>query len=129
MKQMLLQEKYPVFALELKKSETDMKTVDDIVEALKARIAEDERIAYIATFDHMDHTMGLGGEINPAIKDARNLVFCFGFALPSPMVLAVRPRSIGIADMGEHFLISFLEPPMEVATKSMEAWCKGLARA
>ncbi|MEZ5840292.1 MAG: hypothetical protein R3D02_07630, partial [Hyphomicrobiales bacterium] len=83
----------------------------------------------IGVFDHFAHTRAFDGPIDPAIKDARNIVFCFGFALPNPQVLSVRPRSIGVADMGESFVLSFLEPPMEVATKAMEGWCKGLARA
>jgi hypothetical protein len=29
-----------------------------------------------------------------------DIIFCFGFAIPNPQVLAVRPRSVGIADLG-----------------------------
>jgi len=126
-KQTMLQEKYPVFMLDLKKSETDCETVDDVVAALKARVDAHEKVAFIGVFDHYAHTKSLGGAIAEEIKDAKNLVFCFGFALPNPQVLSVRPRSIGIADLGDHFLLSFLEPPMEIATKEMELWCKELA--
>lgn len=129
MKQMLLQEKYPVFVLDLKKSETSYESVEAIVAALKEKIDANDKIAFIGIFDHYAHTAGMNGPIDPAIKAAQNLVFCFGFALPNPQVLSVRPRSIGVADLGDHFQISFLEPPMETATKQMEAWCKGLANA
>ena len=127
MRQQLLQEKYPVFVLELKKSETDLKSVDEIVDALTAEIEAAEKVALIGVFDHFAHTSGIGGEIDPKIKAAKNVVFCFGFALPNPLVLSVRPRSIGVADVGESFVLSFLEPPMEVATKAMERWCRSLA--
>jgi len=127
MKQSLLMEKYPIFDIEIQKSETSCASVDDILTALKAKIDAHPKVAYIATFDHFSHTKSIDGTVADEIKDARNIVFCFGVAIPNPHVLSVRPRSIGVADMGDRFYISFLEPPMEVATKEMEAWCKALA--
>lgn len=127
MKQTLLMEKYPVFDLDLPKAETTCESVDDILDRLKAKIDAHPKVAYIATFDHFSHTTSIDGTISDDIKDARNIVFCFGVALPNAHVLAVRPRSIGVADLGDRFHISFMEPPMEVATKEMEAWCKALA--
>lgn len=127
MKQSLLMEKYPVFELTLPKSETSCTSVDEIIAALKAKIDAHPKVAYIATFDHFAHTTAIGGTVAETIRDAKNLVFCFGMMLPNPHVLAVRPRAIGIADIGEAFVINFLEPPMEIATKEMETWCKALA--
>jgi len=126
MKQMLLQEKYPIFVLEIGKQETTCKDVNDIAGRLKAAIAADSRVAWIADFDHFAHTQKLGGAIAPEIKAARNLVFCFGLQLPNPQVLAVRPRSIGIADCGDKFIINFLEAPMKPANDAMEAWAKSI---
>lgn len=127
MKQSLLMEKYPVFDLTLPKSETSCADVDAVIAALKAKIDAHPKVAYIATFDHYAHTNAIGGTVAEGIKGAKNIVFCFGIALPNPHVLAVRPRSIGVADMGDAFHLAFLEPPMELATKEMEAWCKALA--
>ncbi|MGD9916683.1 MAG: DUF6858 family protein [Paenirhodobacter sp.] len=127
MRQSLLMEKYPVYDLTLPKAETSCATVDDIIAALKAKIDAHPKVAYIATFDHYAHTQAIGGTIADTIKDAKNIVFCFGMMLPNAAVLAVRPRAIGVADTGEAFHITFLEPPMEMATKEMEAWCKALA--
>lgn len=93
MKQMLLQEKYPVFVLELNKNETTSKLVDDIAARLRS---------------------------------AKNLVFCFGLQLPNPNVFAVRPRSIGVADCGDKFVINFLEAPMKPVNDVMEGWAKAL---
>jgi hypothetical protein len=126
MKQMLLQEKYPVFVLELGKSETSCQSVDDIAARLKAAIAADSRVAWIAEFDHYAHTQKVGGTIAPEIKAAKNLVFCFGMQLPNPQVLAVRPRSIGIADCGDKFVVNFMEAPMKPANDAMEGWAKAL---
>ena len=128
MKHTLLQEKYPVFVAEISKDETDCKRVEDIADYLKARIAKKENVVFIGVFDHYAHTQGIGGEINPDIKGALDVIFCFGFALPNPQVLAVRPRSIGVADMGDKFIVSFLEAPMKPANDAMEAWVKGLRR-
>ncbi|MRR51021.1 MAG: hypothetical protein EG825_08920 [Rhodocyclaceae bacterium] len=126
MKQTLLQEKYPVFVAEIAKDETPCKTVDGVVDYLKAKIAENPKVKFIGVFDHYAHTRGIGGEIAPEIQAAVDVVFCFGFALPNPQVLAVRPRSIGVADLGEKFVVSFLEAPMKPANDAMEAWVKGL---
>jgi hypothetical protein len=43
-------------------------------------------------------------------------------------VLAVRPRAIGVADMGDRFVLSFMEAPMQPANEAMEAWVKGLRK-
>lgn len=126
MKQTLLQEKYPVFVAEIDKSETTCKCVEDVAEYLKKRIAEKDKVAFIGLFDHYAHTKNIGGEINPDIQGALDVIFCFGFALPNPQVLAVRPRAIGIADLGVKFVVSFLEAPMKPANEAMETWVQGL---
>lgn len=127
MKQSIFMERYPVFEMELAKSETTFNTVDAIIEELKAKVDAHPVAQFIGLFDHYAHTKALPeGKIAPEIVDAKLIVFCFGTALPNPHVLAVRPRSIGVADMGDRFVISFMEPPMPVATTAMEAWVKSL---
>jgi uncharacterized protein YifN (PemK superfamily) len=127
MKQSLLMEKYPTFDLQIGKDETSLTSVDEILAALKVNIDAHPKVAYIGIFDHLSHTKSIDGDIAPEIKDAKNILFCFGIKLPNPRVLAVRPRSIGVTDMGDHFHISFMEPPMPMATDAMEEWCKALA--
>ncbi|WP_457648449.1 DUF6858 family protein [Profundibacter sp.] len=127
MKQSLLMEKYPTFDLQIGKDETSLTSVDEILTALKVNIDAHPKVAYIGIFDHLSHTKSIDGDIAPEIKDAKNILFCFGVKLPNPRVLAVRPRSIGVTDMGDHFHISFMEPPMPMATDAMEEWCKALA--
>lgn len=126
MKQTLLQEKYPVFVAEIDKAETSCQSIDEVVAYLKDKIAANPKVQFIGVFDHYAHTKRIEGEINPEIKAAFDVIFCFGFALPNPQVLAVRPRSIGVADMGGKFVVSFMEAPMKPANEAMEAWAKGL---
>lgn len=126
MKQLHFQEKYPITVVDVAKTETRFQSVDAIADYFKACIAETPRVQYIATFDHLAHTKAIGGDIAPGIAAAVNVVFCFGHALPNPQVLAVRPRSIGIADMGDRFVISFMDAPMKPANDAMQAWTLAL---
>jgi hypothetical protein len=129
MKQQLLQEKYPVYVLEVAKSETSYKNADEILAYLKGCIDKHKVAVYIAQFDHYSHTQSLeDGEIAEGIIDAKNIVFCFGIKLPKPVMLSVRPRSIGIAEYEDKFVISFLEAPMPVANDAMESWVKAIVQ-
>jgi hypothetical protein len=128
MKQKILMEKYPIFELEIKFNETSYKNVDEVISYLKSKIEEHPVASFIAIFDHYSHTKNLqGGMIADGIKDAKNIVCCFGKELPKPEVLAVRPRSIGVAQMTDGFVISFLEAPNPAANSAMESWVRGIA--
>lgn len=126
MKQMLLQAKYPIFVTEIGKAETVCQTTDAVVDYLKEKIFAHPQAQFIGVFDHYAHTRKIGGEIAPDIREAVDVMFCFGFALPDPQVLAVRPRAIGVADMGDRYVLSFLEAPMQPANILMEDWVTGL---
>jgi hypothetical protein len=130
MKQITVMEKYPVFTIEISKNETTYKNVDEIIEYLKTQIEAHPVATVIGVFDHYAHTASLEvGEIADTIKNAKNLICCFGKALPKPEVLAVRPRSFGVADMGDSFVISFLEAPNPDANNAMEKWVKAIANS
>jgi hypothetical protein len=129
MKQSLLQEKYPIFTLEFRKDETGFDSVEAIVDYLKQQIEGHRAARFIADFDHYAHTRSLPeGQIGEGILAARNLVFCFGLTLPEPGVLAVRPRSIGVAETTNGYLITFMEAPMPLANKAMEEWAKSIRK-
>ena len=129
MKQTLLQEKYPIFVAEIGKAETTYQTVDALVDYYKDKIAENPKVQFIGVFDHYAHTTKIGGPIVEGMTAAGDIIFCFGLAIPNPQMLAVRPRSIGIADMGDKFVISFMEAPMQPANQAMEAWTLALRNA
>jgi hypothetical protein len=123
MKQTLSQETYPMFTLEVEKSETTYRSVDEIIEFLHEKIEDNRSARYIAIFDHYAHTRDLDeGRVDKSILAAKNIIFCFGFTLPNPQVLGLRPRSIGVAETEDNFVISFMEAPMPVANVVMETW-------
>ena len=126
MKKEIVMEKYPVFTLEIEKSETACDSVDAMIAYFKERIEQDPVAAFIAVFDHYAHTEALGGAIDPRIEDAKNIVFCFGTKLPDARMLALRPRSIGVAQTKDTFIVTFLEAPMQPMHEKMETWAKNL---
>jgi hypothetical protein len=127
MKQSLVQETYPVFTLEVDKSETTFKTVNEILEFLREKIETHRAAKFITVFDHYAHTKSLDeGKIDSSILDAKNIVFCFGFTIPNPQILGLRPRSIGVAETEDSFVVSFMEAPMPVANVAMETWAMAI---
>ncbi len=126
MKKTMFMDKYPVYTLELLKTEVKQTNVPQIVEYFKALIEAHPVAANIAVFDHYTHTKNLDGEINPDILDAQNVIFCFGPALPNTKILAARPRSIGICELKDSFVIEFIEAPKEQLHDLMESWAKNL---
>jgi hypothetical protein len=130
MKQTLLFEKYPLFVMEIGREETHCDSVDAICDYFRARIDAHRCAEFIAIFDHYAHTCRLPeGRVDGAILAAKNVIFCFGIALPCAEALAVRPRSIGVAETTQGFLISFMETPMPIANTAMEDWAEGLRQA
>lgn len=127
MKQKIFKEKYPIFEIEYKKDELKFKSVDEIITALQVKIDAHPVISFIAIFDQYKHTSSLEDSvINPNIKAAKNIVFCFGKELPTPEVMAVRPRSIGVCETEDSFVVNFLEAPNDAANKTMEEFVKSL---
>jgi len=127
MKKTILMEKYPIFELKIPKNETKYTSVDEIIEYFKSKIETHPVAAYIATFDHYDHTKSLSdGSIASEILDAKNIIFCFGKELPKPHVMSIRPRSIGVAEFKDSFFVGFMEAPNPAANDAMESWIKGL---
>jgi hypothetical protein len=126
MKKTIFMEKYPICTIEIKKNKTTYTTIVEVVEHLKSLVDNHKIAAYIATFDNYSHTTKLNGAINPNIKDAQYLIFCFGSAIPNTQILAVRPRSIGIAELDDSFMIEFLEAPKEELTILMQTWANSI---
>lgn len=118
----ILLDKYPIFSLELKKSELKEKSVAEIVKYFVEMIEQHPIATNIAVFDHFTHTKNLGGEIDEKILDAQNVIFCFGAAIPNSKILAVRPRSIGIVEFRDSFSIELMEAPNPKLQETMLEW-------
>ena len=127
MNQTLLHEKYPIYILELGKQETSLKSVDEIISYYAGKIDAHPVATRIGIFDHYAHTSAIPeGCISDEILAAKNIVFCFGKDIMNPKVLAIRPKSIGVAELANSFVISFLEAPNPAANEAMETWTLAL---
>ncbi len=128
MEKLMFKEKYPIFRIEIEKSKSGFKRADDLLETLKKSIEEHPVAVYIGVFDHYAHTSSLSeGEIGEGIAEAKNIIFCFGKELLVPEVLAVRPRSIGICDLDDRFVVTFMEAPNPQANEAMKGWVEALS--
>ncbi len=127
MKKILVKDKYPVYMERIAKSETDFKYVDDIVSYYKKLIDEHPITSFIAIFDNYAHTENLKEHvIAENIKDAKNIIYCYGKSLDKIEVTGIRPRSFGIVDTGNDFVISFMEAPDPNANNDMMEWTKAI---
>ncbi len=128
MKQKIFKDKYHIFEIVFNKSEVASNSVDGLLNILKNMIDEHIVTTYIATFDQFAQTKKVNGEIRKDILDAKNIIFCFGKEIPTPEVLAVRPRSIGVVELEDSFVVNFLEAPNEQANVIMEDMIKSLQK-
>ena len=129
MQHKIFKDKYSIYEIEFKKSELKFTNIDDIINALKDKIDSHPVSTFIASFDQYAQTSALKmGEINEKIKAAKNIIFCFGKELPTPEVLAVRPRSIGVCELENSFIINYMEAPNSSANDTMENFVKSLKK-
>jgi len=122
-------DKYPVYTLEIDKKEIQLHSTDEIIQYFQEKIEKHPIAKFIALFDHYTHTKEIDGEINPNILDVKNIIFCFGSMIPNTKVAAVRPRSIGVCELEDKFVIEFMEVPNEKLHELVESWTKGLLTA
>jgi len=119
-------DKFPINTIEIKKDATALKSVDAILEQIKNNIEQHPVAVYVATFDNYAHTSSLNGEIMEGMKDAKVIMFCFGSAIPTNKILAIRPRSIGISEFDDKFVFDFMDAPKEELTNIMAKWCNNI---
>ena len=120
-------DEYPIYTMTLKKSETSMPNIQAILTHYETKIKEHPVATYIGIFDHYKHTTSLKeGVVSPHILDAQEVLCCFGKDLNNPEVLAVRPRAIGIAELQDEYVISFLKAPNPAAQEAMVSWTTSL---
>ena len=117
-------DKYPVHSLKIPKDKTNLNNIDEILSYFKNKIIQHPIATFISIFNHYEHTQSIKGEINPEILDAKNILFCFGSAIPNSKILAVRPRSIGVAEYDDFFMIEFMEAPKKEIQELLVIWSK-----
>lgn len=121
--------RYPILTEEIAKADTALRNVDEILDHLRQRVVSDESTVFLGVFDHYGHTVRLGGQLHPEVQDAKEIMFCFGPALPDVELLPLRPRAISVADLGNRFVVSFLEGPSEDGNRTLAAWIDELRSA
>jgi hypothetical protein len=126
MTQSKFKEKYSINSLVIGKDETTFTSAKEIEASLKAKIDAHPVAKYIATFDNFEHTSNVNGEIHDEINSAIALIFCFGKAIPTPKMLAIRPRTFGICELEDSFSIDFMDAPADDLTNIMITWAKEL---
>ncbi len=127
MKQILLKDKFPVYTLDILKSETTFNNTDEVIDYLKSKIKEHPTATFITIFDHYGHVKALEkGEIDESIVDSKNILFCMSGAIPNAMIAAVRPRSIAVNELSDQFVVNFMEAPMEAPTNKMIEWVESI---
>ncbi|MDQ1244696.1 MAG: hypothetical protein QG565_1036 [Campylobacterota bacterium] len=122
MKKTVFMDKYPIYSLELQKSEMKLTSAKDVATYFREKIENHPIAKFIALFDHYSHTKELNGQIMEGLIDAQNIIFCFGQAIPNTKMLALRPRSIGICEFEDKIVIDFLEAPKEEIHQLMQEW-------
>ncbi len=48
--------------------------------------------------------------------------------LPSADPMSVRPRSIGVTEFADKFVVNFMEAPNPIANEAMDSWVKILVK-
>jgi hypothetical protein len=92
-----------------------------------ARLPQDARVEahptarLIAAFDHYGHVKAQSGEIDPEIKDSKNLLFCMSGAIPNVLIASLRPRSIAVNELDDRFVVNFMEAPTRTMTEWVES--------
>ncbi len=127
MQQINLLDRYPVFSTSIAKKDCKYANIDEIIAFLKEKIDSHKIATFIAEFDNYAHTCSISGEIEDGVVGAKNIIFCFGKAIPKKTILALRPRSIGVVEDEQSFTISYLQAPNEDMGKIIEKWISELS--
>ena len=117
---------YPVWIEEIAKADTPWRDVDEIIAALRERIQRHAGFAYIGVLDHYGLILRLG-ETHPAeMRDAKAILFCPGAKRLNPVLPALCPGAISVADMGNRFVIFFLDAPAFLPAQTLARWVADL---
>ncbi|MBN2234680.1 MAG: hypothetical protein JW706_05980, partial [Opitutales bacterium] len=117
--------KFPIYSINLAKNPLYY-DLPSVAAALKSRISGHPVARHVADFDHQAFDPSNNEERPAGLKNAMNVLFCLGPKMEEPHVIAIKPRSFGIAEYDRHFTISFMEAPSDKATETMKEWVRSL---
>jgi len=126
MQRITLEGGYPAWVEEIAKADTPWRDVDEIAAVLQGRIRRHSGSAFIGVFDHYGLNLRVSAALPLDMQDAKTILFCPGTKLLDPLLLALSPCAIGVADMGNRFVISFLDSPVIFPTETLNQWVDNL---
>ncbi len=118
----------PLVVVDLpKRRGTPTASLTALIRHFRAAIRSHPCARLIGVFDNAAHARTLpDGHVDKDIIAARTVIFCCGLSIPTPECLAWRPRSLGIAELEDRFVVSFIAPPMPLANSAIERWVAAL---
>jgi hypothetical protein len=122
----IFKDKFPINSIEINKNKTTYKTANEIASYFEEKINKHPVAKHISTFDNFEHTSNINGAIQDGIKAALVVIFCVGKEIPTPKILAIRPRAFGITELENSFSIDFMDAPSENLIDVMATWTKEL---
>lgn len=111
-----------VWVEEIAKADTRYCDVDEIIGALRRSICRHNGLALIGVFDHYGLNLRLGEFLPLPMQDAKAILFCPGSELVAPAFLALCPCAVGVADMGNRFVISLSDRMSAHGTEILQRW-------
>ena len=120
---------YPFWVEEIAKADTCCCDVDEIAAVLQRCICRHGEAVFIAVFDHYGLNLRLGESLPFAMQDAKAILFCPNTNLLTPARLALCPCTIGVADMGNRFVISFPDMTSVFHMETLFEWVEALRAA
>jgi hypothetical protein len=129
MQRITMEGHYSVWVEEIAKADTPWRDVDEIAAVLQGCIHQQAGSAFIGVFDHYGLNLRVGEPLPMDMQDAKTILFCPSARLPDPVSLALFPCAIGVADMGNRFVISFPEAPDIYPAETLVQWIDDLRTA
>ena len=122
----IFKDKFPINSLQINKSKTSYKSANEIASYFEEKINQHPVAKHISTFNNFEHTSNINGAIQDGIISALVVIFCVGKEIPTPKILAIRPRAFGITEFEDSFSIDFMDAPSENLLEIMSTWTKEL---
>lgn len=112
----------PEFVAEIDKCETTC-TVNDVVAYLRERMPGDQKLSFVTVCSPSDMSPP-AGRAQTGVEQAP--LFCFGLTFADARLPVGQRRAVGVADLGDRFLVGLAETASMPADRAMGSWLKRL---